>query len=165
MAKTASLNSSETPFFSSRPFPRGGESFPGCQRPFPAAGNPSLGASGHSPPRGILPWVPAVVSRRGEFFPGCQRSFPAAGIPPWVSAVGLKREKHPWRAQQCFSRNGGREVILLWLGVPDRESENLSSATQNCCSGIFRARFCWQPIPRGLPGRGCVLRKADRRGR
>ena len=165
MTKTASLNIFRGAVFISVIFSRGGISSFYSPRPFPAAGNPSLGASGHSPPRGILPWVPAVVSRRGEFFPGYQRSFPAAGNPPWVSAVGLKREKHRWRAQQCFSRNGGREVILLWLGVPDRESENLSSATQNCCSGIFRARFCWQPIPRGLPGRGCVLRKADRRGR
>ena len=59
--------------------PRRGEFFPGYQRPFPAAGNSSLDASGHFPPRGILPWVPAAVSRRRESFPGCQRPFPAAG--------------------------------------------------------------------------------------
>ena len=41
----------------------------------------SLGASGHFPPRGILPWVPAAVSRRGGSFPGCQQPFPAAGNP------------------------------------------------------------------------------------
>ena len=45
---------------------RGGESFPGCQRPFPATGNPSLGASGYFPPRGILQRVPAVIPKKRE---------------------------------------------------------------------------------------------------
>ena len=72
---------------------RRGESFPGCQRPFPATGNSSLGASGHFPPRGILPWVSAAVSRRGEFFSESRRWF-------------RKREKHRRVCQRYFSRNG-----------------------------------------------------------
>ena len=47
----------------------------------PRDGESSLDASGHFPPRGILPWVSAAISRGGESFPGCQRPFPAAGNP------------------------------------------------------------------------------------
>ena len=93
MTKTASLNIFRGAVFISVIFSRGGISSFYSPRPFPAAGNPSQGASGRFPPRGILPWVPAAISRGGESFSESRRWF-------------RKREKHRRVCQRCFSRNG-----------------------------------------------------------
>ena len=91
---------------------RHGEFFPGCQWPFPAAGNPSLGVSGHFPPRGILPWVPVAISRRGESFPGCQRPFPAAGNSSVSLGGGSEKERSTTGRPGGASREMGRVIAV-----------------------------------------------------
>ena len=103
--------------FISVTIPRGGESFPGCQRPFPAAGNPSLGASGRFPPRGILQRVPAVVPKKREAPPG----LPAVLLEKWGElspfAVGALLAVFGLLFGRTAAMRSGDILFFLGLGL------------------------------------------------